>query len=205
MNICILGGTGRVGKIIVENALHSGHRVRSLVRDTSRLSTNKQLTVLKGDVLNKADIINSMDGCDAVFSALNTDGNGTLSKSIPYIIEGMQHHGIKRIITIGTAGILQARTEPEKYRFLSNESRRKSTTAAEDHLQVYLQLKESNLDWTIVCPTYLPVGTRKGQYRVDIHMLPENSSSISVYDTADFAFLQLSSTDFLNCRVGITY
>ena len=79
----------------------------------------------------------------------------------------MKHYGVHRILTIGTAGILQSRTEPEKYRFQSNESKRKTTRAAEDHLKGYLHLKESDLNWTVICPTYLPDGEVTGTYRVE--------------------------------------
>ncbi|WML49678.1 NAD(P)H-binding protein [Neobacillus sp. PS3-34] len=66
-------------------------------------------------------------------------------------------------------------------------------------------LNESGLDWTIVCPTYLPEGERIGKFRFDKDFLPANPSSISIYDTADFAFEQLFSNEFIGFRVGLTY
>ncbi|MFP5110823.1 NAD(P)-dependent oxidoreductase [Bacillaceae bacterium C204] len=206
MNICLFGATGRVGTIILENALSTQHSVQVLVRDKRNLNhTGDGLLVMEGNVLNETDIANSLTGTDAVISALNTAGTTTLSDSMPFIIKHMKEQGIQRIITIGTAGILQARSAPHLYRFQSSESKRKSTRDAEEHLRAYLLLKESGLDWTIVCPTYLPVGERIGHYRYEKDFLPDDPSSISIYDTADFAFSQLFSEQFIGFRVGLTY
>ena len=110
----------------------------------------------------------------------------------------MAHYNLEKIITIVTAGILNSRVEPELYRFQSSESKRKTTTAAKDHLAAYLLLEESDLDWTVVCPTYLPDGGEKGGYRTEIDFLPQNSKEISVGDTASFAYsLLFDNTHFL--------
>lgn len=206
MNICLLGATGRVGTVILENALAAQHSIRALVREKSKLAFDDQnLTAIVGNVLEEMDLAAAMNGADAVISALNTGGSTTLSDSMPLIINQMNKQRIKRIITIGTAGILQAQSNPSLYRFQAAESKRKTTKDAEEHLKAFISLKNSELDWTIVCPTYLPVGVRTGTYRVQKDFLPENSSSISVYDTGDFAFAQLFSTEFIGYRVGLTY
>ncbi|HEY2420357.1 MAG TPA: NAD(P)H-binding protein [Neobacillus sp.] len=206
MKIGLFGATGRVGSIILENALINHHTVQALVRDASKLKDIQPgLSVIEGTVSNELDIINTIRGSDAVISALNTNRGTTLSESMPLIITQMKKQQIKRIITIGTAGILQAKSEPLLFRFQSLESKRKSTFDAEEHLKVYLMLKDSGLDWTIVCPTYLPVGVRVGVFRFEKEFLPENPSSISIFDTGDFAYQQLFTNQFVGYRVGLTY
>ncbi|MDP4169792.1 MAG: NAD(P)H-binding protein, partial [Bacillota bacterium] len=187
-------------------ALSQGFHVQALARKPEKLpSISPLLTVTEGNALDPQALKQVMKNADVVISALNTGKNNTLSLSIPFIIQAMKEHDIKRIITIGTAGILQARSEPEHFRFQTAESKRKSTHDAEDHLKVFYFFNESDLDWTIVCPTYLPIGERRGVYRYEIDFLPENPSSISIFDTADFAFQQLFSNEFVHCRVGLTY
>ncbi len=206
MNILILGATGRVGGQIVTYALHDRHPVNVLVRTPEKIQINNEnLTIIQGNVLNKLDIIRAMHGIDVVISALNTDGTTTLSESMPLIIEAMENEGIQRIITIGTAGILQSRISPKLLRYQSSESKQKSVRAAEEHNKVYDMLQQSNLEWTIVCPTYLPDGERLGKYRIERNFLPEGGSKISVQDTAEFAFKQLKSSDYMKSRVGIAY
>ncbi|MEH7249080.1 SDR family oxidoreductase [Neobacillus niacini] len=206
MSILILGATGRVGGQIVTHALHDSHHVTVLVRTPEKIQiVNENLTIIQGNVLNKDDIIRAMHGIDVIISALNTDGTTTLSESMSYIIEAMENKGIKRIITVGTAGILQSRVTPNVLRYQSIESKRKSVSAAEEHYKVYDMLKQSNLEWTIVCPTYLPDGERVGKYRIEHNFLPEGGNKISVSDTAEFTFSQIKSSDNLKVRVGIAY
>lgn len=206
MNLLILGGTGRVGSHLVKTALQDNHHVTVLVRTPEKIQINhKNLTVVQGDVLSKEDVEQAMHDADVVMSALNTDGGTTLTYSMPLIIDAMEKEGIKRIITIGTAGILQSRVSPELLRYQSSESKRKLTRAAEEHHKVYELLQQSGLDWTIVCPTYLPDEERLGNYRTERDFLPVDGSQISVPDTADFAYSLLQSGDYIKARVGIAY
>jgi putative NADH-flavin reductase len=206
VNICLLGATGRVGSVILEKALADQHCVQILVRDSTKITgKHPKLKIIEGNALAENDLAQAIRGTDAVISALNTDGTATLSAAMPMIIKEMKQNGIRRIITIGTAGILQARSNPRLYRFQSAESKRKTTKDAEEHLKAFLILKDSALDWTVVCPTYLPTGERVGTYRYEKDFLPENPSSISVFDTADFAYCQLESRQFIGSRVGLTY
>jgi uncharacterized protein len=206
MNILILGATGRVGSQIVTYALHDRHHVTVLVRTPEKMQINNEnLTIIQGNVLNKDDIVRAIHGIDVVVSALNTDGTTTLSESMPLIIEAMENEGIKRIITIGTAGILQSRITPNSLRYQSIESKRKSTHAAKEHHKVYDMLKQTTLEWTIVCPTYLPDGERVGKCRIARNFLPEGGVEISVPDTAEFTFNQIKTSDYINSRVGIAY
>ncbi|URN94413.1 MAG: SDR family oxidoreductase [Candidatus Pristimantibacillus lignocellulolyticus] len=206
MNILVLGATGRVGGQIVTYALQDRHNVTVLVRTPDKIQlANDNLTILQGNVLNNDDIALAMHGNDVVISALNTDGSNTLSESIPLIIKEMINEGIKRIITIGTAGILQSRTIPNLLRYQSSESKRKSTRAAEEHHRVFNLLRQSELEWTIVCPTFLPDGKRVGKYRIEQNLLPEGGIEISVTDTAEFAYNQIISTNYIKSRVGIAY
>ncbi|WP_342415258.1 SDR family oxidoreductase [Paenibacillus sp. FSL R10-2782] len=211
MNLLLLGATGRVGRFILEYALADGHTVTALVRSSDKLEAYKlrygtQLQIVEGDATHAEDVAQALEGrTTAVISALNTDGTTTLSVNMRLLIRLMQEQSVSRLITVGTAGILQSRTEPCLYRYESSETRRRSTRAAEEHRWVYELLRDSALDWTIVCPTYLPDGARTGIYRVEKDLLPEGGTQISTADTADFTYRQLSSTDFLHTRVGIAY
>ena len=206
MNILILGATGRVGSQLVNYALHDKHHVTALVRSPEKIQINNEhVTIIRGNVLNKEDIERAMYGIDVVISTLSTDGAKTLSESMPHIIEAMENEGIQRIITVGTAGILQSRTTPDLLRYQSSESKRKLTRAAEDHHKVYDLLKQSSLEWTIVCPTYLPDGDRLGEYRVERDYLPVDGAKIHVSDTAEFTYKQIYSNKYIKSRVGIAY
>ncbi|TCP20964.1 putative NADH-flavin reductase [Scopulibacillus darangshiensis] len=206
MNLLILGATGRVGREVVRLALEDQHNVTAFVRDPARLGlSHPKLHVLKGDATQASDLLSAVKGQHAVLGALSTDGGSTLSISMPLIVKAMEKEGVKRIVTIGTAGILNSRENPEIFRFQSNESRRIMTRAAEEHLKAFETLKKSSLQWTVVCPTYLPDGESEGRYRVEANMLPNRGERISVCDAASFAYNQLADESYLYRRVGIAY
>ncbi|MFJ7405695.1 MULTISPECIES: NAD(P)-dependent oxidoreductase [unclassified Lysinibacillus] len=206
MNILVLGATGRVGSHIVSLALKEGHHVTALVRTPSKMNiANENLYVKQGNVLNIEDIASVMANADAVISALNTDGTNTLTESLPLVIQEMKKRNLYRIITVGTAGILQSRLTPSLLRYQSSESKRKTTRAAKEHHNVLKILERSDREWTIVCPTYLPDGHYTGNYRVERDFLPEGGTEISVADTAEFTYQQIQCTKYVKSRVGIAY
>lgn len=206
LNILVLGATGRVGSHIVSLALKEGHHVIALVRTPSKMNiADENLYVKQGNVLNIEDIATVMVNADAVISALNTDGTNTLTESLPLVIQEMKKRNLYRIITVGTAGILQCRLTPSLLRYQSSESKRKTTRAAQEHHNVLKILEQSDMEWTIVCPTYLPDGHYTGNYRVERDFLPEGGTEISVADTAEFTYQQIQCTKYVKSRVGIAY
>lgn len=205
--ILILGASGRVGKKITQLALTDGHFVTAVVRDPQKLHLNHpNLTIVKGDATDAATIQQALaSNPAAILSALGTDGGTTLTDSMPKLILAMKQQQVSRILTIGTAGILQSRIQPELLRYQSSESKRTLTRAAEEHHRTYLMLADSGLEWTVVCPTYLPDGEATGHYRVERDFLPEGGTQISVGDTALFAYRQIFSHEYLTARAGIAY
>ncbi|MCD8510984.1 MAG: NAD(P)H-binding protein [Bacillus sp. (in: Bacteria)] len=206
MKIVILGASGRVGAELVRLGLKGGDEITAFVRNKDSFAhvNHPNLTVFEGNALNPEAVYKSIQNQNMVISALSTDKNQVLSKSIPLIIEGMEAAGVNRIITIGTAGILNARSNPSIYRYQSGESRKKRTTATEDHAKVYESLKKTNLDWTIFCPTYMPAGPATNSIRYELDFLPEEGKQVTVDDVAMFTYQNKSNPAFLKRRVGLT-
>ncbi|MFG6120212.1 NAD(P)-dependent oxidoreductase [Thalassobacillus sp. B23F22_16] len=206
MKIAVFGATGRVGSYMTTFALEAGWQVKALVRTPEKIIQKiPEPEVIKGDVCDKHLVDETIAGCDAVFVSLGTDKTNTLSASAPHIVSAMKKHGVMRAVIIGTAGILASRHQPGKYRFETPESKRKTTTAAEEHLKAYQIWKASGLEWTYVCPTYLPDGEPTGEIRYEADFLPEDGKKISVGDTARFAFHVLHDKRFECQRIGICY
>lgn len=204
MKIALFGATGRVGENILQYALNDGHQVKALVRSKPPFE-HPNLEAIVGDIRKAEDVEKTLEGTVAVFSAIGTDRTTTLSESMPLIINAMKEKKIRRIITIGTAGILNSRMTPGVLRFEGGDSNRKLTFAAEEHAAVFHLLQKTNLEWTIVCPTYLPDGKAYGNYRIEQDYLPEGGKQITVGDTAEFAYKQLENPEFIGSRVGIAY
>ncbi len=205
MKIAVFGATGRVGRHFVELALEKGHELQLLVRNKQDWMDHDKLTIHIGDAREYSDIEKTLAGAEAVFSALGTDKTTTLADFVTALVPSMEKLRIKRVVTIGTAGILQSRTQPELYRFQSGESNRKLTFAAEQHAAVYETFRDSSLDWTIVCPTYLPDGPLTQEYRTEEDMLPVEGKQISTADTAHCAYTVLTESQSLRKRLGVAY
>lgn len=205
MKIALFGATGRVGSSVLNRALKEGHQIRALVRNPSSITADENLEIVVGDAKSKEAIEDTLKGCDAVFSALNTDKTTTLSESIVHIIEAMEQQNIKRIVTIGTAGILNSRVDINKLRYDSSEARQRSKVATKEHEKLYRVLQKTMLKWTIICPTALLNKEELGIYKYQKDFLPENGREISVLDTAAFSYEALLENLFIQHRVGIAY
>lgn len=203
MKIALFGATGRVGREVLLLLLKNHIEVTVLVRDSTKVQPHNNLTVLQGDARNTADIEHTLENADAVISALGTDRTTVLTDSISHIIKTMKERNIKRIITIGTAGILKSRVEPELLRYESSESKQRSKVAAKEHHRVFHMLSASMLDWTIVCPTYLPTGATTNAYIIERDRLPIGAVRTTTGDTALFAYNELLENKHIGYRVGI--
>lgn len=203
MKVALLGATGRVGIAILSLLLENNYEVTALVRKPSKLKEHPNLTIINGNALVAEDIEKMLHDVDAVVSALGTDKSTVLTESMVHIINCMEKKNSKRIVLIGTAGVLNSRRDEGLLRYQSSESKRKTTTAAKEHHRVYDMLRKSTLDWTIICPTYLPTGAATNAYRVEIDFLPEGAVQTTTGDTALFAVKELWNENYIGHRVGI--
>jgi putative NADH-flavin reductase len=207
MTITIFGATGMVGKQVMKQALFAGHTVRAYGRNVFELITeeerNDNLQLIKGGLFDKSDVEAAVKGSDIILSALGgaMDGaDNTRSLGMKYIVEAMEKKGVKRIVAIGGIGCLQADADnlvgetesfPEEY---------KSVTA--EHLKALSYLKNSNLDWTFVCPPMINDAKVTGIYETKIDY-PTNSFSINAGDLAQFMLLAATLQEFSKTKVGI--
>jgi putative NADH-flavin reductase len=208
MRLAIFGGTGRVGRRLLQYATAGGYRARALVRDPARgRELPDGVELVSGDVTDPAAVLEGLQGCQAVLSALGGAGlanpGTTLSQGMRTIVAAMHRQGIRRVLAVAGSGILDdprggLRSEapgfPAVYQAITAE-----------HRGTWDALQASDLDWTLVCCPDLVDGARTDHYRVSANQLPQGGSSISVEDTAGFMIGQLGDPAGLRGRVGIAY
>jgi len=199
--LLLVGATGKTGQYIGRYLEDKKVPFKRFVRLPEQMIDDCFL----GDVRSPQDVYDAMADASGVICALNTEGNGTLLSGITNLIAAMKHYHVNRIITIGTAGILQSELQPELLRYKSSENKRVHHDAAIEHEQAYLALANTELDWTIICPTRLVQEELRNNYRVRKDMLPTNGSSISFADTAELAVSEYFNRDYVRERVGISY
>ncbi|MBG0917008.1 NAD(P)-dependent oxidoreductase [Exiguobacterium sp. SRB7LM] len=200
--IALFGGSGRTGERVLERLLKKGHRVTLLTRQS--LGSNEEIDEILGDATDRDAVFETVRSADVVISALGTDKQNVLSTFTPLVIEAMKQFYVTRIITVGTAGILQAH-DSDNYRFETKESKRTMTTAAEDHARAYELLRDSGLAFTVICPTQLIDEQSTGEIIVSKEVLgTKHSGPISRDDVADLVMACLTDDDYVGHRVGIT-
>ena len=100
MTVLVVGATGSIGCLVVEEALRQGHTVRALVRapgKARRLPPKAQ--VVRGDVTRPDTLPAAVDGVDAVVFTLGSDGAGKVGA------ESVDYGGVRNVL-----GALGSRT-----------------------------------------------------------------------------------------------
>jgi putative NADH-flavin reductase len=98
MQILVIGATGRTGREVVIQALGQGHGVTALARNPADMTEQgERLNVVQGDVLDNASLESTIQGHDAVVSALGARTHGrttVLSEGTKNLIRAMEQHGV---------------------------------------------------------------------------------------------------------------
>ena len=154
MQITIFGANGRVGNLVVAEALRLGHSVTAFVHGSNSFEDNKNLKIVQGDIYNFEDVKTAIKGSDCVISTLGSWGTpkkDILSEGMKNIIPVMQELDIKRIITLTGAGCNPTGTKTSIVDKLNRLAplliAPKVLKDAEIHMQL---LKDSDLTWTVL-------------------------------------------------------
>lgn len=207
MKIVIFGATGQVGMHLVKQAVWRGYHVRAFGRNVFSIKfEDDRLELIKGAVFDEKEVLETLEGCDAVLSTLggNIDGTDkTRSLGIKNIVAQMSKAGVNRIIAVGGLGILNA--EENKLIIETENYPAKFLAVGKEHLKAYEYLRNSNLNWTFVCTPDIIDDGPTGNYITNKDYPPQpNSYKINASDLAMFMLNELEKNEFVKCRVGIS-
>lgn len=205
-SLFLIGATGRLGRHVLHEALGRGWAVTALVRDPARLEmAHPLLRVVAGDVRDRAAIAAALPGHDVVVSALGTrrgqEPYETLSEGMASLVGAMEATGVRRVLVVASAGILQA--DPQTLRRDVPgypEAFRRSSAA---HLAGYERLRESGLDWTVVGPPELVEGDAEQALVVQQDYLPEGPKRVSMPALARWMLDALGDSNTIGHRYGL--
>jgi putative NADH-flavin reductase len=155
MQITVFGASGKVGSLVVEQALRRGYRVVAFVHNHSLFAPSGKLSIRKGDIYNAPDVVAALKGSDAVVSCLSswgTPGKDVLTSAMRTIIPAMVEQKIKRIVTLTGSGANEPGNNPSvSYKLmlqvLAPFPAGKVFCDGEDHMKL---LADSNLRWTTI-------------------------------------------------------
>ncbi len=210
MTITIFGATGMVGKYLVAQALAKDYNVKAFGRNVENLIDedlrNDQLQAIKGYLFDEDEVYKAVKGSDIVISVLGGGFDGTdktRTLGIKNIIAQMKKAGVTRILALGGLGVLNA--DDETYILDTPDYPEEYKAEGREHLQAYLYLKESGLNFTFVCPPNILNTDTTGNYTTSKDIAPEpNNWEIAAGDIAEFMLSNLTSAEFIGHRVGIS-
>lgn len=209
MKVLVIGATGRVGTLLVQYALEQGHHVTAFARNVDAYPfSHEHLTIMKGDVLYPFLVEAAIQGHEAVLSVIGVrrfEGEITLlSTGTRHIVEAMSKTGVRRLITITGAGILQE--TPDRLIMDSLSFPPNLQNISMDHRRMYDTVRASELDWTIVCPAFMRTGEQTGSFLVKGEYYPEQAQNqVSAEDVAAFILQEMVENAFVKQRVGIAH
>jgi putative NADH-flavin reductase len=207
MNILILGATGLTGQHLVRQALEEGHIITAIVRNKAALTvSHAHLSIHTVDILNEFDLTREILNKDAVLSALGSGKNlhsDIISKAMPVLIGAMDHAHVRRLIFLSSFGVGETRKQAPLFgriifRLLLNHILLDKTKAD-------FELKNSDLNFTLVYPTSLTNGKKTGKYRVGEKLSLPFFPRISRADVSDFMLSQLNDSRWIRKTAVVSY
>ena len=203
MKILVFGATGGTGRHLVEHALRQQHDVTAFVRDPNRLPFRDQrLTVVTGDVRHPEAVRNAVAGQEAALSALGVrpGTSPVVAEGVGNIITAMEVHGVQRLIVESAFGVTDTHRG-----FYAAVLWRLIKPLMRDKEAMEALVRKTSLEWTLVRPTALTNGKRRGTYRSGTDLPVSLYPCISRADVADFMLSQLTDGSYIHDTPTVTY
>jgi dihydroflavonol-4-reductase len=207
--VLVTGGTGFLGRALVERLSRAGGRVKALARSDASSSQLAALGAepLRGDVLNLDELVIAMRGCDVVYHAAGANAFCLRDPSPMFevnvggsrnVVFAAAQAGVRRVVytssaaTLGEAsGTIGSEESPHRGWFLSDYERSKF----EAEQAVFATARETGLEIVCVNPASVQgPGRATGSARLLLDYL--NGRLKAVVDS------QLSLVDVADCTEG---
>jgi len=186
----LIGATGFIGSVLLNEALNRGHQVTAIARNVDNIPPHKLMVVKAGDVTDEDQSAALLAEHDAVISSFSPKGSIDPFLAYPAayrsIMDAMKRVGVKRLLVVGGAGSL----EVNGVQLVDGGGIPEAWKAGVLGLRevLYTLRKEKDLDWTFLSPSQtIAPGERTGKFRLgldDLLMDAEGKSFISVEDYA---------------------
>ena len=182
MKIAVAGASGRAGSRITAELASRGHQVTGIARNPDKIAKLANVTAVKGDANDRAELARLWAGHDAAVSAIHF-----LASDAETLIGAAKDAGVSRYLVVGGAGSLEVAPGvrlvttpgfPAQYR-----------AEAEKGAEFLDRLRqEKDLDWTFLSPSaMIDFGSRTGKFRLGTDQLLVDSEGKSFISFEDFA------------------
>jgi len=208
MKVIVIGATGSIGRLTVENLLADGHAVTAFARKPERLGIDHpDLTPWAGDALDTAALAHAIRGQEAVVVTLGAGAsrrNKIRSQGTLNVIRAMQETGVRRLVVQSTLGAHESWSNLNFF-WKHVMFGLLLAPAHRDHELQESLVRASGLDWTIVRPSAFTDGPATAQFAAGFG--PEKrglSLKIARADIAEFLKRQITDRRHLHSAVAIS-
>ena len=112
-SVAVTGGSGFTGGALVKHLLSEGYKVRAIYRDPAKVAPAEGLTVIPGDINDKAALAKLVEGCDTVFhiaAMYRSDGLPAEYMQVNYqgtldVLDAAKTAGVRRFVVTSTIGV----------------------------------------------------------------------------------------------------
>lgn len=173
----ILGATGRIGGLVLRDALADDHHVVALSTRRASSQPRERLVVRAGDIRDRRAVHDAVAGVEAVIAALGPRTNSpedeeTLEIGMENTVAAMEAAGVSRLVALSGAAVdVPGDTKPLVDRLVSRLVRRVARHVVAAKQREYAVFAGSRLDWTALRPPLVTDGPAKG-YRLDLQLTP---------------------------------
>jgi putative NADH-flavin reductase len=151
---------------------------------------NATLTVRAGDVLEPDTLAGSVDGADAVLSALGSRAGRTpttvYSAGTAHVLDAMRAAGVQRLVAL-TAGPMGPREEHSAFERLLGRGLYLAFGGGYDdmaRMEDMLRTRAGDVDWTVIRPPRLTNKPATGRYRSAVNSRLDGAWTITRADLA---------------------
>lgn len=220
LDIIVYGATGEVGTHVVTEALNRGHSVTAVSRNPARIEMrHENLSVVKGDLLDKASVAEVVSGNDIVILSVRgvIGDSGTPESALQFIAAEtlvdvvFRMEDAPRLIHVGGSGSLEV--EPgvlfaaKLPKFLLPKGLEVEIAGQILALEFYRKVDDVN--WTYVTPPKnFTNGPRTGIFRVGGDRALEDRRGRTRLSRADFAVAVLDEAEqakYPRQRISVAY
>jgi len=205
MKILLLGATGAVGQLALEEFLKADHEVKALVRNTSAVQRrHPRLTVVQGEATKAADVEEALAGQDVVLSTIGAPANKrtTLRTDVARnLVTGMKKHGIRKLVWLDAAGVGSSKKFVQRSSFLFGRILMPLflNHMYEDAARADAIIEKSGCDWVVVRPVSFTNHAKTGNVSVvtDMSLTVPLRLRMARADVAAFLVEQVVKDDYL--------
>lgn len=155
MRLLILGASGRVGRRVVDEALHRGHIVTALLRSPEKLhDVAPRVAIIRGDALDPGSVAAAVERQEAVIYAIgagNVRHTTLFSTSTRVLLDAMTAAQVRRLVCVTGVGAGDSKGHGGFfYDWIIYPLFTKGIYADKDRQEALITA--SGTDWTIVRP-----------------------------------------------------